>query len=42
MVVTRVGQVTARVRDGEEMHELHDILRLPVALNGEVEERETR
>jgi hypothetical protein len=42
MVVTRTGQVAARVRDGEEMHKLHDIFPLPIALNGEEEKRETR
>jgi hypothetical protein len=42
MAMTPAGPVAARVRDGEEMHRLHDILPLPVALNGETEERETR
>jgi hypothetical protein len=32
------GQVAARVQDEEEMHELNDILPLPVALNRETEE----
>ena len=40
MAVTHGGQAVARVRDGEEMHKLHDILPLPVALNDEMEERE--
>jgi len=40
MAMTRVAQVAVRVRDEEEMHKLHDILPLPVALNEEMEERE--
>jgi hypothetical protein len=31
---------STRVRDGEESHRLQDILPLPVAVNGETEERE--
>jgi len=42
MAMTRAAREAARVQDGEEMHKLHDILPLPVALNEEMEERETR
>jgi hypothetical protein len=40
MAVTCAERVGARVRDAEEMHKLHDILLLPVALNRETEERD--
>jgi hypothetical protein len=40
MDVTCMGPMATRVRDGEEMHRLHDILPLLVALNGETEERD--
>jgi hypothetical protein len=40
MAVRRAGRVATQVRDGEEMHKLHDILPLPIALNGETEERD--
>jgi hypothetical protein len=34
--------VAARIRDKEEMHMLHDILSLLIALNVETKEREKR
>jgi hypothetical protein len=40
MAVTCAGRVAARVRDGKEMHRLHDILPFPIALNIEMEERD--
>ena len=40
MAVTFVGRVATQVRDEQEMHRLHDILPLRVALNGKTEERD--
>jgi hypothetical protein len=42
MAVICAELVGARVRDAEEMHKLHDILLLPIALNRETEERDEK